>query len=270
MGLWCLCGHAAAQEFVFAESELAEGAGEEEPDEIETDRDSFTPAKMTVGRGRFVVEAAHSFVDNRNVYDTHSFPELVTRYGLTDWLEVRLGWNYEVGGAGSPVSGNIPDDLEENALERESRLLFGLKATLSRQDVWLPASALIVQGFTPTKGEEHDTLLSATYVFGWKLDNGCDWDTAIRYGTGSTEGDQFDTWTPSTVLRVPLGERWKVHVEYFGVFSNNRADETVQHFLSMGPHFLITPDLEVGVRVGWGLNAEAPNFFSNAGFGWRW
>jgi hypothetical protein len=34
-------------------------------------------------------------------------------------------------------------------------------------------------------------------------------------------------------------------------------------------HYLVTPDLEVGVRVGWGLNDQSARFFSNAGFGWR-
>jgi hypothetical protein len=78
-------------------------------DAIETDRDSFTPATTTAGRGRLIVESAYTFQDNRGVKETHSFPELLGRYGLTDRVELRLGWNYEVGGAGSdaraPASG---------------------------------------------------------------------------------------------------------------------------------------------------------------------
>jgi hypothetical protein len=34
-------------------------------------------------------------------------------------------------------------------------------------------------------------------------------------------------------------------------------------------HYLITPNFEIGLRVGWGLNDEAAHFFSNAGIGWR-
>src|SRR5262245_51228429 len=40
------------------------GEGEGEPDEIETDRDSFTPATTLAGRGRLIVESAYSFIDN--------------------------------------------------------------------------------------------------------------------------------------------------------------------------------------------------------------
>ena len=183
-----------------------------ELDEIETDRDSFTPATSVPGCGRLVAEAAHSFIDNRSVPDTHSFPELLVRYGISNWLELRLGWNYEVGGAGSVVSGNVPDDFgEEDELEREHTLLYGLKAWITEQDAWLPESALIVQGFTPTGGEETDTHLSATYVCGWTLSNRWVWDSAFRYSTGSLEADRFDVWAPATVLKIPLGERWKVH-----------------------------------------------------------
>jgi hypothetical protein len=260
-------------ELRFDPFEFAENAavGSEEADEIETDRDSFTPAATTAGDGRAILETSYSFIDNRNVPETHSFPELLLRHGVNDWLELRWGWNYEVGGAGSPVSGNVPSDLAADAeLERESRFLYGIKAKMTAEDGWVPASAAIVQGFTPTSGEETATQMSATYVFGWSSSSGSAWDTAIRYSTSSAEADDFNVWSPSTVLKLPVGERWKVHAEYFGIFSDGRADETVQNFFSPGAHYLINPNLEIGVRVGWGHNEEAPNFFSNAGIGWRY
>jgi hypothetical protein len=34
-------------------------------------------------------------------------------------------------------------------------------------------------------------------------------------------------------------------------------------------HYLITPNLEVGLRLGWGLTNRTAPFFSNVGFGWR-
>src|SRR5262249_57778444 len=114
--------------------------------------------------------------DNRRVPETHSFPELLLRYGLTKRLELRLGWNYEVG-SGNETSGSVG--------------------------------------------------------------------------------------------KVPVGERWNVHAEYFGLFSRNKEQEFSKHFISPGAHYLITDDFEVGVRVGWGLNDQSARFFTNAGFGLR-
>jgi hypothetical protein len=271
--MWSAATHVAAQEFIgvgLLEFMGAEGSGEEN-DEMETDRDSYTPATTTAGRGRSIVEAAYSFIDNRSVPETHSYPEVLMRIGTNEWFEFRLGWNYEVGGAGSPVSGNVPGELTEEAeIESESRVLYGFKARLTEQDACLPDSAIIVQGFTPTSGEATDTQMSATYIAGWTLGCGAVWDSAIRFSTSSEEEDDFHVWSPSTVLKVPVGERWKAHAEYFGIFTDGRADETSQHFFSPGAHYLVTPDLEIGFRVGWGLNHEAPHFFSNAGVGCRY
>lgn len=255
-------------ERAFAQTE--EEAGEE--DEIETDRDSFTPATSVVGYRHTVVESAYTFIDNRTVKETHSFPEIVTRIGVTDNIELRIGWNYEVGGAGNPVSGNIPDDYEEETageLEHESRLLYGGKFQLTQQCGWRPRSALILAGSTPTSGEANDTNFLAHYVAGWQFCDGWEWDSSLRYGTSSFEEDHFNTWAPSTVLKVPVAEGWKAHAEYFGVFTEGREPESVQHFFSPGIHTLITPNFELGVRVGWGLNDQSPNFFSNFGGGVR-
>jgi hypothetical protein len=253
------------------EGEREREEGEEERDVIETDRDSFTPATTTAGRGRLIVESAYSFIDNRGIKETHSFPELLLRYGLTERLELRLGWNYEVGGAGSDVSGGgVGEDLFfGSGLKRESNLAYGAKLQVTKQDEWVPISALILQAFTPTSGKATDTQFVGTYVFGWELPHRWKLDAAIRYGTGSEGEDHFNEWAPSVVLKVPLGEQINVHAEYFGIISTGKAEEFTHHFFSPGIHYLITPNLEVGVRVGWGLNDQSARFFSNAGLGWR-
>jgi hypothetical protein len=271
LGAWCQIAPAQRTEFApQPEYDIVFASESEEDDEIETDRDSFTPAITTVGLHRCVVEMAYSFIDNRNVFETHSYPELLVRYGIGESFELRLGWNYEIGGAGNPISGSVPDDFDtEPVLEEASRLLYGFKTDVTSQQDWLPRSVFMLQGFTPTSGEETITDIAATLVAGWDFSDGWVWDSAIRYSTSGGNEDRFNVWAPSTVLKFPLCEQWKGHVEYFGVFSEGRENESQQHFFSPGAHYLITPNLEIGVRVGWGLNEQAPNFFSNVGGGYR-
>lgn len=236
---------------------------------LETDRDSFTPATSTVGTGRFLLESAYSFLDNADVGDSHSYPEIVSRYGVNDFLEFRVGWNYEVGGGGSVSGGDAGSPLEEHGAEEESQMLYGVKVGLTEQIDQLPSSACIIQGVTPTSGPETATDFQIGYVFGWRLLEDWRFDSAIRYVATEEEHDRFNLWAPSSVIKIPIAERWNVHGEYFGIFSDGREENRNPQYLSPGIHYLLSPDFEVGVRVGWGLNQDAANFFTNVGFGWR-
>jgi hypothetical protein len=246
-------------------------AQEGEEEHIETDRDSFTPATTTAGAGRLILESGYSFIDNRDVAETHSLPELIGRYGVADWLELRLGSNYEVGGESNSVSsgGSDTGDTAPGEIKSEAKVQYGFKAALTDQGDWLPRSAAIVQGNTPTSGPETQTLIVATYVWGWTIAEGWNWDSAIRYSNGVFDEDHFNRWAPSTVLKVAIAEQWNVHIEYFGIFTDDRDTELSQSYISPGLHYLVTPDFEAGVRVGWGVSNDAANFFSNAGVGLR-
>jgi hypothetical protein len=76
---------------------------------------------------RLIIESAYSFIDNRRFKETHSFPELLLRYGLTDRVELRLGGNYEVGGEAAVVSGAVG---REDPFASRDRLLY--KYTVQR------------------------------------------------------------------------------------------------------------------------------------------
>jgi hypothetical protein len=162
----------------------------------------------------------------------------------------------------------VPSYLEEEGkLEHESRMLYGVKAALKEQDGFIPVSTVMMYGYTPTSGEETDTQMAVTSITGWSYVGGAAWDSAIRYSTSTFEEDNFGVWAPSSVIKVPLGEHWKAHAEYFGIFSSGREEESSQHYFSPGAHYLVTSNLDVGLCVGWGLIDQAANFFANAGFG---
>jgi hypothetical protein len=256
---------------VWPVSEVESSAeGEAEP-EFETDRDSFTPSTVTVERSRVMIESAWTYIDNRDVADTNSLPELVLRYGLTDRLELRLGTNFEAGGESNVAStGAGGFSLEvEPGIERETQVSYGFKAMLTDQDGWIPESSLLVMGNTPVSGPSHSTQGVFTYVWGWNFENGWKWDSAVRYGVTSEDGERHNQFAPSTVLKVPVGEQWDLHAEYFGIFSEGAGEERQAHYLSPGAAWKIAPNVELGVRVGWGLNDDASKFFSNAGVAWQ-
>ena len=251
-----------------AATAAVENATADRPDEIETDRDSFTFAPTTAGTQRTILEASYSFIDNRLGPEAHSVPELLVRRGLGDKVELRVGFNYEAGGPGT-VSGNEIGG-EDVISEYESRVLYGTKVETSEQAGWIPQSALIVQGYTPTYGPTTQSTVVAGEAFGWRFANGWEWNSAMRYGTGFVEEDAFNQWAPSSVLKIPIGERWNVHAEYFSIFSSGKELPLNIQYISFGGHVLVTKDLELGLRYGWGLNESTPNFFTNLGVGVRY
>jgi hypothetical protein len=236
--------------------------------EFETDRDSFTFAPSTTGADTSILEASYSFIDNRIGPESHSVPEVLLRRGIGERVEARLGFNYEAGGPGT-VSGSEfgGADIET---EEESRVLYGTKVETSDQDGWLPRSAAVLQGYTPVYGPSNKSTLVAGEAFGWRFANGWEWNSALRYGSGFERGDAFNQWAPSTVVKVPVGERCNVHAEYFAIYSSQKEIPLNVQFASFGGHVLATEDLEIGLRFGWGLNDTTPAFFANVGIGMRY
>jgi hypothetical protein len=149
-------------------------------------------------------------------------------------------------------------------------VLYGAKVETSEQDGWLPRSAAVVQGYTPTYGPSTVSTVVVGESWGWRFANGWEWTSAMRYGTGFDKGDAFNQWAPSTVVKVPVGERWNVHAEYFGILSTGKEEPVDAQFASFGGHVLVTEDFELGLRVGWGLTDLSPNFFTNVGVGIRY
>lgn len=238
--------------------------------ELDTDRDAFTPATTTAKAGTVLTEASYVWIDNRGLPATNSFPELLVRLGARERLEWRFGFNYEQNSGGSVVAAvEVGEPPREGTGSEEANLLYGLKVRVTDQADWLPRSAVIVEAFTPVAGDIWGTEPSATYAFGWKLPAAWRFDTAIRYARAESEEGWFDRWMPSTVLRIPVTERFEVHAEWFGSWTQGLADDVVQPFAGPGTHFMLTPTLEIGCRMGWGLTRDAAGYFFDTGVGWR-
>lgn len=236
-------------------------------EEFDTDRDSFTFAPTTPGPVTSILESSYSFIDDRSGPQAHSFPEVLIRRGLGERLEARIGFNYETGGPGT-VSGSEfgGEDLET---EDESRILYGAKLETSGQDGWLPRSAAVLQGYTPVSGPSGQSTIMVGEAFGWAWGDRWEWTTAMRYGTGFADAAAFDQWAPSSVLKLNLADRWNVHAEYFAISSSGKRVPINLQCASLGGHVLVDDNLEIGLRLGWGLNQSSPSVFANFGAGWR-
>lgn len=248
--------------------EARRGAAEEW--DLGTDRDAFTPCTRCVEPGMRLTEASSVFIDNATGRPTNNYPEWLLRVGATEWLEWRFGVNYGVGSQGNIVTSvEVGEGTIDGSSLYESSVLYGLKVKTSTQDGLVPQSCFIMEASTPTYGDVFGTVPVATAVAGWELPVGWRLDASIRYAYAEGLSDWFSRWTPSAVLRMPVTERLEVHAEWFGSFTAGGPTSGSQPFFSPGFHVMLTRNLEMGLRVGWGLAPESAPFFSDAGIGWR-
>lgn len=249
-----------------------DGRGEEASgNDLGTDRDAFTPSTKTVAPGTFLHEGSYVYIDNRAGLPTNNVPEYIVRIGATETFEWRLGVNYGVNAQGNVVTSvEVGEGRFDGLALYDAAVLYGLKADLSDQDGLLPESCMILEATTPTSGDLWGTVPVATLVAGWELPGEWRLDTSLRYSYAEWETGWFSRWAPTVILRMPVTERWELHAEWFETTTFGLPIDSVRPFFSPGTHYLLTENLEVGVRVGWGLNDVAAGFFSDAGFGWRW
>jgi hypothetical protein len=247
--------------------------------DLGTDRDAFTPSTHAVDGGTVLSEASHVYIDNRTGLPTNNYPELLVRVGTNDIWEWRLGVNYGVGSQGNVVTSvEVGEGTLDGSTLYESNLLYGFKLETSEQDGWIPESCFIMEATTPTYGDLFGTVPVATLVGGWELPVRFPWledepwrlDGALRYAYAEGNFNWFSRWTPSAVLRVPLRPRLEAHLEWFGSFTQGLIDNLYQPFASPGFHVILGRDVEMGLRVGWGLTRESAPFFSDAGLAIRY
>lgn len=257
---------------------LSPGVGAAGFPDLHTDRDAFTPSTRTVAPATALTEGSYVYIDNLSALPTNNYPELLLRVGTNEWFEWRLGVNYGVGSQGNVVTSvEVGEGTLDGSTLYETSILYGCKVKTSAQAGFVPDSCLIVEATTPAYGDVFGTSPVATFVSGWELPLGFAaageerWrlDTAVRYAYAEGLVDWFSRWTPSAVLRMPVTDRWELHAEWFGNYTAGLTDNTVKPFFSPGTHYMLTKNLEVGLRVGWGLTDEAAPFFADVGFGWR-
>ena len=53
-------------------------------------------------------------------------------------------------------------------------------------------------------------------------------------------------------------------------FTQGLSNDVNRSFFSPGTHLVIHKNLEIGLRVGWGITPAAANFFSDAGLAIRY
>ncbi|MEN6497617.1 MAG: transporter [Thermoguttaceae bacterium] len=221
-----------------------------------------------VTRGRVQLEGGYTFVHDRitgtNV-DQHILPDMLLRIGLTERLELRLGWP-------GYVSTHYDDALGAYSTSETLNPSIGFMLDLFPQDGWRPQTA--IQAAVPISLDGNPLTMASTQpltevLYCWYPRDR--WTVGGSTGVGLIElaGDHFAQLEQTLNVDYLLTDRIGTFMEWSVVIDQGSAEDGSQHLLSLGTSFLWTEALQVSWRAGLGLNERAPDFLTGIRFALR-
>ena len=262
---------------------LAVLSDREDPDgAIDTDRPTFTPAHTVVPLGRLQFESGFTYDYQRSgSADTsaYDFPELAMRIGVADRVEFRTFWFGQTYSqtqtrSGGPVTqNNGPSDME---------IGFKWQLIKRKEDIrWIPTTALITSIFAPTGGtspfssETVDPYINL--VYGWRPTD----KLTICGSTGylgrrnhfaprsGRRSDSFERYHQSLAGFFSESERTSFFYEWYILMPTESTDNRPLNYMDGGVLYHPTPNTQLDLRAGFGLNGNPGEFFTGAGFSVR-
>lgn len=234
------------------------GAQPSEDDPLIGDRPDFTESAITIAPGRFQLEAGvtHSQGDEE---DVDELGEILVRIGLSRRVELRLGLPSYLrieGQGASDVTGFSDAEL-------------GAKIAIAESWGW--TTAVLIGTSLPTGSSElresslqPGALLAAERDLSPRISLG----TNVGYVYSKAGGERHGEVLASVATGIGLGETTGLFVELFGTIPES-AGGPETYFLDAGLTRLLSPDFQLDIRAGVGLNSAADDFFAGAGLIWR-
>jgi hypothetical protein len=237
---------------------------EERP--IQADRPSFSGTPRTLRQARIQVEAGYTFTQDEEDGERRkeqSFPEVLVRVGLLDWLELRVDWNYLVAEL---------DDGVRDTIDGAEDLGVGLKFALAEQDGVIPELGLITELTAPT-GARAFTADKVTgggsLLYEWEITRLITAAGLTGFHTVAQGDDDYLEFSQSARAGFNLAGSLGAYAEWFALFRSGAEDDTPEHYASGGVTYRVTTNLQLDARVGAGLNPDADDFFAGAGLAFR-
>lgn len=238
------------------------------PDEpLVADRPDFTEASTTVGRGVLQLEMGFTYAQDEAdsvVQRGYSYPEMLFRYGiLAEWLEFRIAWNCA---AHEEMHTNGPFFRDAGSED----LYLGFKIGLTPQEGILPEMALIPQMTVPTGSgifTNGETLPGLNWAYGWDVTDFITTAGSTQYNMSidPESNDKYLEFAQSWTVGYSLTEKLGAFTEWFAFFPSGADSVKPAHYFDTGLAYQFTNNVQWDVRVGFGLNEAADDFFTGTG-----
>lgn len=245
-------------------------------DNLVTDRPDFTESTEAIPVGRFQLEMGYTFTydrENTERFREHTTPELLLRVGIVEDFELRFAWT----GYSFTETQKIERDSEgrrvksENGDQDASDFELGFKLKIAEQKGLCPHLAILGAMTFPTGSKNvspGDVEPLTGLLWAYDLSDNVALAGQFLIGAPVEDSRRFVQTAASLSLGVSLTEQLGTYVEYFGTYQNSRESDSA-HSINAGFTYLITNNLQIDIRAGFGINEEADDFFTGTGLSWR-
>ena len=239
---------------------------QDEIPELITDRPDQTESSTVVPHKSFQIETGFVLEnDETDLFKQSSYAYNTTllRYGLLENFELRLGLDY----LGEKTE--VKNINTTNTVSGFSPVYTGFKVKIADKDGWKPEIAFLGGLILPFTAKddfkpEHTAAnirfslshtLSDRFSIGYNL--GAEWD-----GETAIPGYFY-----SLALGIGISDKLGMFVESYGlVFEEGDAE----HKMDAGLTYLVTPNFQLDISGGLGLNEETIDNFISLGLTYRW
>jgi len=218
-----------------------------------------------IAAGRAQLEGGYAFVYNNTGgvrTQQHAVPDLLLRFGLTDRLEMRVGWPgyFATRQDGLPV-----DDLSDDVLDPNVGLMLDLwpqhgilpqTAVLSAVPMTLRGDPFALEGLQPL----------TQLLYRWRLTDRLAFGGTTGFALFKVSGDSFIQLQQTASLDCVLTNRLGTFAEWEMLVDHGSVDDGSQHMLGGGVSYLLTERLQLTWRAALGLNDRAPDFLTDVRF----
>jgi hypothetical protein len=233
-----------------------------------TARPGLTERILGMAQGRIQVEGGYAFLSDESGgtrLTQHAVPDLLVRFGLTDRLELRLGWP---GYVATEVEGPLGSNSSGDTLDPNVGFMLDLRPQqgILPQTAALAAVPLTLQGNPFTmKGLQPLTQL----LYRWQLTDRLALGGTTGVALFDVAGDRFVEFEQTGNLDFLVSDRLGAFLEWEMLADHGSANDAPQHMLGLGASYLATERVQVTWQAGLGLNEAAPDFLTDVRLAFR-
>jgi len=228
----------------------------EKSEPIETDRPDQTETPAIVPKHIFQMENGFSFEKNDRHSKSFILPTSLMKYGVNGNFELRLITEFSI------------EDMDGTKISGLNPLLIGFKAALAEEKGIWPKTSIIAHLMIPELASEEFKTTYYAPSFRFTMQHTLTDKINLGYNLGAEwDGESPEpTFIYTMTCGLSLSEKLGCYGELYGFApQKNKAD----HRFDGGFTYLITDNVMIDASGGFGISANAPDYYTALGFSFR-